>query len=293
MRPALRRLMEHSIDYAGLFPPANLNLDSAIAEYNSLVEGPHEWIVDRFVCPVADLDAVVGNLPDESTVTVIGRPGEAVNDTQALELAQGKMVAISAYEIKVPQGEGLASAVAGVKKLAKEVGLGLEVFLEVGWGEGMVDAMHDAASIYEEAGFKARTGGTTADAFPSTEQLAQFISECAALETPFKFTAGLHDPIRHYDEDLGVYRHGFLNVLIAAALAVTQDLTRREIQEILESDQPNHFHFGVDDIRVGEQWLEAEAVQSFRGVFGGFGSCSILEPIDGLARLGLLNEVDA
>lgn len=289
----MRRLMEHSIDYAGLFPPANLNLDSAVEEYNTLVAGQHEWIIDRFVCPAGLLGELVGRMPEESTVTVIGRPGEPVNDTQALELVQSKMLAVSAYEVKVPQGEGLPGAVAGVKKLAKDVGLGLEVFLEVGWGEGMVDAMHDAASIYEETGFKARTGGTTADAFPSTEQLAQFISECAALEMPFKFTAGLHDPIRHYDEDLGVYRHGFLNVLVAAALAVTQDLTRREIQEILESDQPNHFHFGVDDIRVGEQWLEAEAVQSFRGVFGGFGSCSILEPIDGLARLGLLNEVDA
>lgn len=289
----MRRLMEHSIDYAGLFPPAKLSLGAAIKEYNTLVQGPQEWIIDRFVCPVDDLEDLVGELPEESTVTVIGRPGEVAADTQALELAQGKMLAISAYEIKVPQGDGLPGAVAGVKKLAKDVGLGLEVFLEVGWGEGMVDALHDSASIYEEAGFKARTGGTTPDAFPSTEQLAQFISECAALEMPFKFTAGLHDPIRHYDEDLGVYRHGFLNVLVAAALAVTQDLTRREIQSILESDQPSHFHFGVDEIRVGEHWLEVEAIQSFRDVFGGFGSCSVDEPIEGLAKLGLLSEVDA
>ena len=303
MRPSLRRLLDHPIDYAGLFPPAEYNMKKAVQEYLSLIRGPEEWIVDRFICSATRLEELTRELKDKEIdpvrVTVIGTqhkdgPGEGVKH-DALEIKKAletRLVDIEAFEVKVPQGDGLAPAVAAARKLSSHVGDDqLDIYLELGWTDGFVDAMHDAANLMDDVGFKARTGGVTTDAFPNTPDLAAFISECAALECPFKFTAGLHDPVRHYDEDLCVYRHGFLNALLAGALAVTQDLSRREIEAVLDLDDPKKMHFGVDDIRVGEHWLEAEQIEDFWTIFGGFGSCSVSEPLEGLKKLGLMSEV--
>lgn len=304
MRPSLRRLLDHPFDYAGLFPPAQYDMDSSVDEYLSVTSGNDKWIVDKFVCPATRLEELTISLRERTKepirATVIGTQhvdgamAGVKHDADAIIKAQDTgLVSVEGFETRIPQGEGLSSAVAAAAKLPVLAGDGIEVYLEVGWGEGMVDAMHDAASIFEHAGFKARTGGTTADAFPSTAEFAVFISECAALECTFKYTAGMHEPIRYYDEDLGVYHHGFLNAILAGALASTQDLSRREIESVLEIDDPNMFNFGVDDIRVGEHWLEAEQVETFWSMFGGIGSCSFLEPLEGLRRLRLLDEVGA
>lgn len=303
MRPSLRRLLDHPIDYAGLFPPAQYGMKKAVDEYLALVQGPDEWIVDRFVVNATRLEEIARELKGKETdpvrVTVIGThhkdgPGEGVKH-DALEIKKAQesgVLEVEAYEIKVPQGAGLAPAVAAVRKLASHVGEGqLDIYLEVGWGEGFVDAIHDASNLMDDVGFKARTGGVTSDAFPSAPELAAFVSECAALECTFKYTAGLHSPVRHYDEDLGVYHHGFLNALLAGALAVTQDLSRREIETVLELDDPQKMHFGVDDVRIGEHWIEAEQIEDFWTIFGGFGSCSVAEPLEGLKKLGLMSEV--
>src|SRR4029079_4947226 len=45
-------------------------------------------------------------------------------------------------------------------------------------------------------GCKLRTGGLYSKAFPTTHQVAHFISSCATAGVPMKFTAGLHHPLR-------------------------------------------------------------------------------------------------
>jgi hypothetical protein len=52
---ALRSLLEGSIDYAGLFPPAALDLASAVRQYASFVDSELSWALCRFVIPVARL----------------------------------------------------------------------------------------------------------------------------------------------------------------------------------------------------------------------------------------------
>lgn len=301
----MARLLDGVIDYAGLFPPAKHNMAEAVREYAEISTGPDNWIVDRFVCPATRLgelaNAMRANEAEPFVVTVVGTPHETdpkiAVQHDANEIVQAREtghIVVESYEARVAQGEGLDASVAAVAKLPKMVvDPKLEVYLELGWDDGLVDAMHDASSLFESCGFKARTGGVTASDFPSVEQLAGFISECAALEAPFKYTAGLHEPVRYYDEDLSVYRHGFLNVVLAGALAVTRDLNRREIQAVLDIDDPGKFHFGVDDIRVGDHWLEAEQIDKLWVFFGGIGSCSVDEPINGLRRLGLLAGVGA
>ncbi|HET8796166.1 MAG TPA: hypothetical protein VFO89_00655, partial [Thermoanaerobaculia bacterium] len=71
---------------------------------------------------------------------------------------------------------------------------------------------------------KIRTGGVTADAFPSPQTIARFLRACRERGVAFKATAGLHHPLRcvrplTYEPDAPTgTMHGFLNVFLAAAM---------------------------------------------------------------------------
>ena len=49
MTPSVRALMAGLIDYAGMFPPAALDLNQAVANYQSYSVGQFHWILGRFV----------------------------------------------------------------------------------------------------------------------------------------------------------------------------------------------------------------------------------------------------
>src|SRR6059036_759013 len=55
MLPSVRAFLAGVIDYAGLFPPAQLPLDQAIRNYARYRREPESWMLGRFVCPVARL----------------------------------------------------------------------------------------------------------------------------------------------------------------------------------------------------------------------------------------------
>ena len=70
MSKALRALMEGLIDYAGMFPPAGLDMAKAAANYQSYLDGEYGWAVGRFIVPAAQLSEA-----DPSwKVSVIGVP---------------------------------------------------------------------------------------------------------------------------------------------------------------------------------------------------------------------------
>src|SRR6185369_9377908 len=58
MTEALRALMAGLIDYAGLFPPASLEMAEAQGNYVSYAAGEYAWALGRFVVPSARLDEV-------------------------------------------------------------------------------------------------------------------------------------------------------------------------------------------------------------------------------------------
>jgi hypothetical protein len=65
--PALRALLEKLIDYAGLFPPASLALEPALASYRRDCVGERGWMLGRFVIAAAqvpDLDLPFAVLSD-------------------------------------------------------------------------------------------------------------------------------------------------------------------------------------------------------------------------------------
>ena len=56
MRTAFEELMSGLIDYAGLFPPAKLPMDRAVALYNGYRQCAESWMLGRFICPCARME---------------------------------------------------------------------------------------------------------------------------------------------------------------------------------------------------------------------------------------------
>ncbi|MFM9957457.1 MAG: hypothetical protein ACKVZJ_05245 [Phycisphaerales bacterium] len=56
MLESTRVLLSGIIDYAGLFPPAKLDMASAVRNYAGYLAGPHAWMLGRFIVPVARLE---------------------------------------------------------------------------------------------------------------------------------------------------------------------------------------------------------------------------------------------
>ncbi|MEP7271453.1 MAG: hypothetical protein ABI882_08095 [Acidobacteriota bacterium] len=53
---SLEILLTDSIDYAGLFPPAELEMQQAVARYADYRHSAEAWMLGRFITPVARLD---------------------------------------------------------------------------------------------------------------------------------------------------------------------------------------------------------------------------------------------
>src|SRR5690349_17487483 len=55
MTRTLRTLTNDLIDYAGLFPPAKLDMQAAVETYNRCKMSEEEPMLGRFICPVTRL----------------------------------------------------------------------------------------------------------------------------------------------------------------------------------------------------------------------------------------------
>ena len=49
---SLKIFLTNLIDYAGLFPPANLQLEPAIKKYGKYIRCNDNWIMSQFIVPI-------------------------------------------------------------------------------------------------------------------------------------------------------------------------------------------------------------------------------------------------
>lgn len=288
MRTSVRALLEGVFDYAGLFPPASLRMSEAAELYMQHLSGEESWIMDRFICPASRLNELgrylaeyVTDPEDQWELAVVGTSPDAVREDldsiEAFEHEFSEYALANCYELKAP--EGLSPKV--LKVLAEQ---DYDTFVEIPLGPTFSEQVAILAQA-EAIGVKARLGGITPGTIPSVADVAEFIKLTSDLELPFKLTAGLHHPLRHVDPNLGPM-HGFLNCLLAAAFTAHFDLTTTEIMMILDEQDPVHFEFDDEIIRIGDLDLEVDDLLNFRMLLGGIGSCSITEPIEGLSGIG-------
>jgi hypothetical protein len=292
------------IDIAGLFPPASLDMAGATAGYRAARAGDAAWIAGRFLCPTSRLEELAAHL----TATMVSgeKPwpvgaifdeeiGPAASHAATFHAYADPAASVQTAEIRLPAGAGADDALTAARAAASistEVAVFLEVPLTPSWEEEVpqsIAAVADARSGLRRAvGAKLRCGGVEASAFPSPEQVAMFIISCERHGLAFKATAGLHHPVRHRDDELGVMRHGFLNLLAAAAIAASEAPFHDVAAAVAETD-PSAFTIGAGDFRFRGRSIPTRALGAVRsGAFIGYGSCDFDEPVADLAAMGLL-----
>jgi hypothetical protein len=245
-------------------------------------------------------------------LSVLGRGGDDLavglaEDFEAMKLCQSEWsdrVVMDAIETCLPAGftdlDGLESAIGAAGGRLNDAAFGgLPVFLESdrdeNWRATWTNVLAGLASVNASRGtlgfgFKLRCGGLVPGTFPSVEQVAGAIWLARKAGVPMKFTAGLHHPVRHYNDGVGAKMHGFLNVFFAGAIAASGgEVPEEQIREIIACEDASAFTFGHEDARCGTHTATRVSISAVRdaGVIS-FGSCSFAEPREDLCELGLM-----
>jgi len=165
---------------------------------------------------------------------------------------------------------------------------GIPAYVEVPRDGRYLELLENTMTALRRYGFggKVRCGGVVPAAFPSVDELAAFVVAAHQSGVAFKATAGLHHPVRHYNEGAGATMHGFLNLLGAALFA---DEGAGVVAGILAEENASAFVFEDDALRIGTRRAALPAIEAMRGNgFVAYGSCSFEEPVDDLTALHIL-----
>lgn len=291
---SLHTLLHALVDYAGLFPPAALPMDAAVANYARYHRSGEAWMLGRFVAPVARL----GEMGE--AMRAAGEPGDSrpwrvsalVGGDVAGDIAAVRAFNAGGHGANVGALEVKADTVDAVRGIAAAVPREMKTYIEIpvsGDPRALLSAI--AASKLRA---KIRTGGVTAAAFPPVEDVARFLRSCYSAGAPFKATAGLHHAVRGeyaLTYEPGAPRavmHGFLNVFLAAAFHYN-GLTGRDTLDLLTAESFDDIVMDDDRLAWREYVVTIHELSAVRRRLAvAFGSCSFREPVDELTSMGLL-----
>ena len=288
---SLRAFLNGIIDYAGLFPPASQDMNSAVSEYAKHREGRDSDLLGRFVVPVAKLtefkDALESHAPAQPwKVSAIAGEHPALTRT-AIDLFNDSTSFASCDSIEMPVGsyDDIVQATATFRD-------DFALFLEVSPHADPISLLREIAQTSASA--KLRTGGVIESAIPSPEQVLRFMGVCVDEGVPFKATAGLHHAIRGrypltYEKSAPIgTMFGYLNIFLAAAFCAS-GASESAVLGILEETDADAFR--VDD--RGVWWLDHVVVHEQLAIVretvaSSFGSCSFTEPVTEARKLNLV-----
>lgn len=300
----LRALLSGAIDYAGLFPPASLALKLALRNYAEYIRDPDSWMLGAFILPVAEFGAAARELSqfDDKNPLRISALGPktdnrdafrqslvaAMDSINSFRATAGRVVLIDQFEMPLP------AEVSGetMKVIRSSADPGLRTFWEApaDTAERAIKLIADnnRAHAGRKLGFKLRTGGVAANAFPSSAEIAAALVCAGTHQVPIKFTAGLHHPVRLFHDSVETKMHGFLNVLGSGILALEHDWTEKQIEQMLEEEDPAAFSFDANSFGWRDWKVAINRIAAHRELVTSLGSCSFDEPRDDLRGLKLL-----
>jgi hypothetical protein len=300
---SFRALLARSIDYAGMFPPCSLALEPALQNQAQYVRSPDAWMLSTFVLPVTQFDAAKQSLSqfDPSHplhISALGPKTDSVSDfREALEKTVTAIRSFSAHNVDLVSIDQLEMPLPRHADLNLLKDAGSIVGNITAFWEAPVDAASHTIDLLAQYnysagnlcfGYKLRTGGVTADAFPTSAQIARALVAPAKHQVPIKFTAGLHHPVRQFRDEVQTKMHGFLNVLGAAVLAAEHRWDEQQTTVMLQDEDADSFSFD-DEFFTWREWkIEIDRIEARRRFVTSFGSCSFDEPRDDLRALNLL-----
>jgi len=329
MPNSLYYFLKGIIDYAGLFPPASLSFEETVQNFSQYLRSDSKWMLANIIIPVSKLRMLDQYADNEISsrhpfpISVLAPGCDTIEEFQNLtdhvlgEISRlnhslTDLIHTTSFEVKLPLEVVEAADPELVEELLNETTIRFEqrykapckLFYELSAGsniesysEPVFQALAAQNEIIKEenfeqthfTGFKLRTGGVNSEDFPSAETVALVIRLARKYKVPLKFTAGLHHPVRHFNESVQTKMHGFFNVFAAGMLSYTHDFDLHQVKEVLLEEDPAVFRFDDDgfafhDYRIGNK--EIEELRS--SVLISFGSCSFDEPLDDLKQLGLI-----
>jgi hypothetical protein len=280
---ALDNLLDGLFDYAGLFPPAALDVESAVGNYRTYQQSENAPSLGRFVVDLGRVPAVKAAAEDAFGRMPLSVTARAVSDWSVLSSLIERGARIETVEVS---GAGPQE----IGEVARALAPGFEVYFEIPFdpsAERRLDAICAAG-----ARVKLRMGGAAAEAFPTSQAVAGTLQSIADRHLSFKATAGLHHPLpslppfRDAPDAAHGPMHGFVNLACAATLihlgGGVEDATR-----LLEETDPRVWSAGGSAIACRElRWTAAQMREARQEFFGSIGSCSFTEPMADLEALG-------
>jgi hypothetical protein len=302
---SLRALLTQAIDYAGLFPPASLELEPALRNYAEYTRVPEAWMLGPFILPVAQFDAAAGGISQfgkdrplrvsalgprtDNAAAFLPSLSAAMDSIASFRAACGGAASVEQFEMPLPS-EVTADL---LEAIPSRTDLQLATFWEAPANAarrvvGFLADSNRANPGRHKLGFKLRTGGVTAEAFPSSAEIAAALMAAGNQQVPIKFTAGLHHPVRLFHESVQTKMHGFLNVLGAAVLALEHQWSEPDIVQMLDDEDPASFSFTAEAFAWRDCEIPTAKIVARRKLVTSLGSCSFDEPRDDLRALKLL-----
>lgn len=316
MPNTLATLLHHCLDFAGVFPPASLPVPEALRVFSTERHADSAGLLARFVCPISRLEDLVAAHVVQPAVPALvvsvlprgGRtPGEFLASLEAdltiiqrVRASHPEHLRIDTVELRVPaevdSPATLRRLLAAVDALVvRHEDAAKQVFLEMAPCPALP---HLIAAIAEHVangqrpttpafGYKLRTGGSGSASAPSAAAVAEAISAAATHGLPMKCTGGLHRPLCSLADEQGAPAHGFVNLLIASALAEHVEGAPADLAAILGETEAEAFTFTATAIHWRGLEVPAAAVtRARRKLLVAFGSCFADTPRRELQKLG-------
>jgi hypothetical protein len=202
---SLRALLDRVIDYAGMFPPCALALEPTLRNQASYVRSVGAWMLNGFVLPIGQFDPAkqfVSEFDPQHLLRVAALgPKTASVDAflEALANAATAIASFSGYKANVVSVSHLEMLLpddvdsASLKRASKIVDQ-LPAFWEAPPERAeetiALIAGHNSDENTATFGYKLRTGGVTAEAFPTS-----------AADQVYRRTASSYPPIPRRSEN--------------------------------------------------------------------------------------------
>ncbi len=270
-------LFARLVDDAALFPPGNAPMPDAVRTHLSGRVGGNAGVMGLFLCQAS-------RLPELITELVKAKPAEPVElslviDTglggvpKALSIVESRAELLVLRMVEMPAPADVDDVwLERVNEFVPE-----DVIRVVEPRRGGQEWLDGIRRVVGHGSWpKIRCGGLSREAFPSVDEVADFLAIVAGV-TSFKATAGLHNAVRHTDHETGFEHHGFLNLLVATGRVLSGGDVRAALGE-------------TDGAALAEEikGFSDDAARAVRASFGSYGSCSLSEPVEDLEGLGLL-----
>lgn len=295
-------LLSELIDYAGIFPPAALDMPTAVKNYAAYRNSAESWMLGRFIVSAARLKefetafaglsatekgsatwplSVVGGANIKEEVAEIAKSNERYSGSKSIP-----NVKIESFEMKIASESAIR--LASRTLIPPE----LETYFEISPSSAVKEMIEEVK--VEKRRAKVRAGGEQPSDVPSVENLAKFLGVCVTQNVAFKATAGLHHPLRSIrkfsggvNDDFG-WMHGFLNLFLAAAF-LYHGMKENLVVQILEEHDNAAFQFDANGVDWrGQTISNADLLTARQSFCLSFGSCSFDEPIQDLQALKVL-----